>query len=313
MPPKTTPFQKSHPLKYAVEVTSISLDTKKEVVGAACKFCIFTGGIKECIEIVGDKRRREKTEKIKFFTSPFLPEKYVSHHKHSHPTAWMEYETMNSIEKVTFFEKKTAPSSQLTNYFGFKEDIKVFYIRKEIIDILIKDNLLQDLDPNLSEKALSIFKKPFTFRNTDDENFYCVQIEEFHQFNLTVIKIIIIVLCNLDIKPDYHWWIITYYVAWLTEPVRKLVTGMQGKQLILSQANGRLEKLTMRLVAMTGASGPFADDAAIADFNRDNQENWVEGQFGISISDVTKMLSDNSPVYIQECIAELNDEGKESI
>jgi hypothetical protein len=73
-----TQFQPNHSLDFAVEWIDTSSGST-----ARCLFCVHEG--REVVSVgAGSSRKRKRTDKIKYFSAPFQPHKYRSHHEGQH-------------------------------------------------------------------------------------------------------------------------------------------------------------------------------------------------------------------------------------
>ncbi|CAK9216560.1 unnamed protein product [Sphagnum troendelagicum] len=76
---KPMPFQKSHALKFAVEI--VSTDVRGDVT-IRCKFCLHEG--RDVVEVGVAGRKHKQHNDIKYFTKSFAPFKYRSHYELQH-------------------------------------------------------------------------------------------------------------------------------------------------------------------------------------------------------------------------------------
>eukprot|EP00957_Ditylum_brightwellii_P096370 7339341-Ditylum_brightwellii.AAC.1 len=93
MPPKrchTTPFQKTHDLKFGVQPSERTSGSDCLVISAECLFCAHFG----CKQKPGYKHAR--TVNIKYYTSPFRTDNYTQHLKAQHPERWEVIHIINA-------------------------------------------------------------------------------------------------------------------------------------------------------------------------------------------------------------------------
>jgi hypothetical protein len=73
-----TQFQLNHSLDFDVE----RIDTSSGST-ARCLFCVHEG--REVVSVgASSSHKRKRTDKIKYFSAPFQPHKYRSHHEGHH-------------------------------------------------------------------------------------------------------------------------------------------------------------------------------------------------------------------------------------
>jgi hypothetical protein len=96
---KLTPFQKSHALKFALEVVSTEGSGN---VTVRCKFCLHEG--RDVVEVSVAGRKRKQRWDIKYFTKPFAPFTYRSHHEGQQKSSWTEYQGLSAEQKLQYFE-----------------------------------------------------------------------------------------------------------------------------------------------------------------------------------------------------------------
>jgi hypothetical protein len=76
-----TQFQPNHSLDFAIKRIDTSFGST-----ARCFFYVHEGC--EVVSIgAGSSRKRKRTDKIKYFSAPFQPHKYRSHHEGQHATS----------------------------------------------------------------------------------------------------------------------------------------------------------------------------------------------------------------------------------
>lgn len=153
MAPRSTPFTRAHVIEYGLKITEQEGAVVKSV---QCRFCIFFG--KE--EIPGKKRQRTQTSRVKYWTSPFRPEYYKSHHESQHSQRWEEYQTLSAEKKQNYFSTKTASFIESMHaYFGKSDELK-FYIKQELVDVIVGDVFFHPDDHGgiSHSRTLSIFK-----------------------------------------------------------------------------------------------------------------------------------------------------------
>jgi hypothetical protein len=95
---KGTPFQKAHALDFALEI--VSTDAHGDIT-VPCLFCLYHG--RDVVEVSVAGRKRKQRSDIKYFTKPFSPFKYCSHHEGQHAASWTEYQGMLADQKKQYF------------------------------------------------------------------------------------------------------------------------------------------------------------------------------------------------------------------
>ncbi|CAK9863190.1 unnamed protein product [Sphagnum jensenii] len=86
---KPTSFQKSHTLKFDVEI--VLMDARGDMT-IRCKFCLHEG--RDIVEVGVASRKHKQCSDIKYFTKPFAPFKYHNHHESQHASSWSEYQDL---------------------------------------------------------------------------------------------------------------------------------------------------------------------------------------------------------------------------
>ena len=152
---KGTNFQPNHSIEYGLRVTARHLQTHK-VVSVGCLFCSSNNGTKE--DNSTRDRKRLKTNLHKHWVAPgFIPSNYKSHHELNHGQEWADYQILSSPDKAKYFDEKISrKSTPIVQYFELNKDGLIFYLQKNIVDILFFEVLLNDItdDPITNEKAV---------------------------------------------------------------------------------------------------------------------------------------------------------------
>jgi hypothetical protein len=107
MPPKKrdTPFQAHHVNEFGLRICERAVGNSTAAATTACRFCeVFR---KEESE-VGMKRGR--SERVKYFKTPFRKENYSSHHRRMHSTQWAEYRELEPSAKKSFSTLARSPA-----------------------------------------------------------------------------------------------------------------------------------------------------------------------------------------------------------
>ena len=184
-------FQMCHELEFALTVTGRCPRTKA-VNSVECKLCAFHG--REASECNADddndgddadegKKKRKRTTNIKFWTPPYRPFLYKSHHESMHKVKWLEYQTLNDVQKAAYFKK--AEKNSLITYYDLDESTITLEIEAVIVDVLVGELLLSDDNDTFKEHALNFLRKsPFADANGDE--CYRVVVKEATQFTMAV-------------------------------------------------------------------------------------------------------------------------------
>ena len=153
---RSTPFQKKYLLEYGLRVSDTDMITAL-TISVRCQFCVYYGREQS----VGQKRQREPTTTVKYWTSPFRAENYKKHHDSQHPTRWKQYQSLNSEEKQAHFSNKLQFTDTLHSHFGQKVTPLLFHINAAIIDIIIDDMFFHsdDHDGLSHVNALKLFQR----------------------------------------------------------------------------------------------------------------------------------------------------------
>jgi hypothetical protein len=157
----------------------------------------------------GGERKRAKSDNTMFWTK-FKTSNYVSHHNLKHPASWANYQKISNVAKLQFFANKTpvGPQQSLINTHFDASQPWYFFVKRPIVDELIKKLLLAEDDPDseddeaiplasFSEKSLLIFDGDWNEENMDipvaddvvgptSQTHYRVRITQVLMFRLVV-------------------------------------------------------------------------------------------------------------------------------
>ena len=130
-------FNIKHLITYGL-VISQRCSKMENVIGVACNLCIFFEKQQnEDSEIV---RKRSKTNK--YFTHPFRTENYLQHLKLIHKNKWLEYQSLCTLSKQSYFTEKQ--KNQISNYFIEPDNTVKIFISKDIIELIFKHYLSEE-------------------------------------------------------------------------------------------------------------------------------------------------------------------------
>lgn len=117
-------------------------------------------------------------------------------------------------------------------------------------------------------------------------------------------------------QPTDKWWVICYFVEFITKPVRKFVAGNQGERLILSENKDRLIKLVDDLIEKSGTERLESEDE-VARFKEREPNSYIEhlgsNHFGLGISKVAQMMERNQKTFVIERLENMPVEVREEI
>ncbi|KAH8969952.1 hypothetical protein BDL97_02G060000 [Sphagnum fallax] len=131
---KGTSFQKAHALDFTLEI--ISTNAHGDVT-VRCLFCLYQGRDVVEVGIAGWKHKQRSD--IKYFTKPFSPFKYYSHHEGQHAASWTEYQGMSVNHKKQYFNGRIKATNMLHHHFDLDKDTYEFFICTKIVDVIIGD------------------------------------------------------------------------------------------------------------------------------------------------------------------------------
>jgi hypothetical protein len=191
---------KAHALDFALEI--VWTDVHGDVT-VRCLFCLYQGRDVVKVGIAGWKRKQRSD--IKYFTKPFSPFKYHSHHEGQHAASWMEYQGMSVNQKKQYFNGCIKATNTLHHHFDLDKDTYEFFICTEIVDVIngdlffCDDELFKNIDANDGEQnpADAVRKKLIEKQNEkknamklfckeDDAPVYTVTIKDILHFNLAM-------------------------------------------------------------------------------------------------------------------------------
>jgi hypothetical protein len=110
------------------------------VPGVRYRFCVFYGRDDD-----GKRRKRKRTEHIKFFQAPFLRHNYDSHVK-QHAEQWAKYSTLSNEEKKTFFDGMETRANKMHMYMDTTKNAIHVTVSLPIVDIIIQELLYRRED-----------------------------------------------------------------------------------------------------------------------------------------------------------------------
>ncbi len=194
-----TQFQPNHSLDFAVE----RIDTSSGST-ACCFFCVHEG--REVVFVgAGSSRKRKRTDKIKYFSAPFQPHKYCSHHEGQHVASWEEYQKLSKEDKAKYFDSKKKLTETLHAFIDLSEDSVTYTINASIVEVIIgelffrksddansdNDDEEEDMDEQAIVKnaALLAKQKQHTmklFVKSDGTDIYTVEIKGLMRFDLAL-------------------------------------------------------------------------------------------------------------------------------
>lgn len=179
-------FIDKHAQKYGLEVVARH-PISKAVTGIKCAFCC-----KDRFEkLRGDTLTRKiKSTVMTWETGRFKSDFYKAHIESYHKEEFAKYQILSEAAKCSYFKANIPTASKLTSHFECSKDITSFYIRKDIIDILVNNCLLMDIESTEKRnKALSLLTKDISPANIGEGrkyDTYCIKIQESSQFKLSV-------------------------------------------------------------------------------------------------------------------------------
>jgi hypothetical protein len=147
---KNTPFQSQHCLEFGLKI--VEQDGNK-VKSVRCQFCHFIG--RDAPTVTGTRKRKSRTN-TQYFSEPFAPQKYRSHHI-QHEKAWSEYEALDDEQKRTYFDSMTQRANSMHHYLNLESDTLKLEVSATIVDVIIGDlffrdhEVLADTDDDLGE------------------------------------------------------------------------------------------------------------------------------------------------------------------
>jgi hypothetical protein len=144
---KAMSFQKAHSLDFALEVVSINV---RGNVTVRCLFCLYKG--RDVIEVdVAGRKHKQRTD-IQYFTKPFAPFKYHSHHEGQHAASWIEYQVLSIDHKKDYFNGRIKATNTLHHHFDLDKDTYEFSICTDILEVIIGELFFCD-DEQLEDIA----------------------------------------------------------------------------------------------------------------------------------------------------------------
>jgi hypothetical protein len=139
---KAMPFQKAHVLDFAFEVVEVVSTNARGDVTVQCLFCMYEGRDVVKVGVVG--RKPKQRSDIQYFTKPFAPFKYRSHHKGQHAASWIEYQALSIDHKKDYFNGRIKATNTLHHHFDLDKDTYEFSICTDIVEVIIGEVFFRD-------------------------------------------------------------------------------------------------------------------------------------------------------------------------
>jgi hypothetical protein len=93
---------------------------------------------------------------VKIFTAPFRPELYRKHLQNQHSERWLQYQSLNMLEKKQFFIAKQQAS--LDRFVCSSEEVVQFTIAKNIVEELVGSLYFHPEDDAVNGEEVSMSK-----------------------------------------------------------------------------------------------------------------------------------------------------------
>jgi hypothetical protein len=113
-------------------------------VTVRCKFCLHEG--RDDVEVGVAGRKRKQRWDIKYFTKPFAPFKYRSHHEGQQKSSWTEYQGLSAEQKLQNFDGRVKLTNTLHHHFDLDTDTLQYIISSTIVETIVGGVFLRDDD-----------------------------------------------------------------------------------------------------------------------------------------------------------------------
>lgn len=173
-----SPFLDVHKVQFGL---TVSRTTTGVVTSATCRFCQTFGREDRDAE---DGRKRSRTIKTYSKFNTQMSQQYRKHVNGAHPIKWAEYETKTVEEKAVFFDVVVTFAETMFRHTESLVELRLI-IRKDVVDNIIADMILDENRQNYRETTLTWFRKPFVAA-AGEEDMYCVLIKNQKQFDWTI-------------------------------------------------------------------------------------------------------------------------------
>jgi phosphopantetheinyl transferase (holo-ACP synthase) len=117
---KPVPFQQAWIVKFGLEISTRDIVSSK-VTSVLCLFSKHCGRDYNDTDVDGKKRKRKRTNNIKYFTSPWRSDYFVTHLKNQHMSSWEIYKGLSTEEQTNFFNREEKPEAVAMRSFVQRE------------------------------------------------------------------------------------------------------------------------------------------------------------------------------------------------
>jgi hypothetical protein len=167
-------------------------------------FCLYEG--RQVVEVGVAGRKRKQRNDIQYFTKPFAPFKYRSHHLGQHAASWTEYQMLSVDQKKQYFDGRIKATNTLHHHFDLDKDTYEFSFSADIMEVIIgdlffrDDEQLEDTDDDGEQNPADTARKQLIKKKNEKKNarkLFCKE-EEVSVYTTTIKDVV-----RFDLAMDF--------------------------------------------------------------------------------------------------------------